>query len=470
MSLLRFKNLTLSLPHKTCFEDFSTRLYFGTRVGIIGPNGGGKSSLLQLIEGKKSPTSGEVVKSPDLVVACVPQLIEDAPTLSGGQRFNKALSVALTLNPDVLLLDEPTNHLDLYNRRSLMKMLNRFQGTLLIASHDTALLRACVDQLWIVDQGRIRIFKGTYDAYLQTRAQELGALQDTLESLTRDKKALHQSLMQEQQRAKKSKNRGQKSIAQHKWPTIVSNAKASRSKTTSGRKQRDIRHQRQETLEQLQSTRLPESLRPTFALQPKMKGGQALLSITDGAFGYAGKPPLITQLHFQMGATDRIALMGPNGCGKTTFLKAILGDPAVYTRGNWHIVPRDEIGYLDQHYGTLDPAKTVFETLESLCPDWPHQAIRGHLNDFLFRKNEAIDTPTRHLSGGEKARLCLAQIAAKPPRLLILDEITNNLDLETKDHVTQVIKAYPGALLVVSHEQDFMDAIGVKLFKLEAKP
>ena len=120
-----------------------------------------------------------------------------------------------------------------------------------------------------------------------------------------------------------------------------------------------------------------------------------------------------------------------------------------------------DIGYLDQHYGTLNPDKTVLETIADLVTNWSHAEVRRHLNDFLFRKNEEVNCLVSGLSGGEKARLSLAQIAAKTPKLLILDEITNNLDLETKEHVIQVLKSYPCAMIVISHEADFLEQIGV---------
>lgn len=125
------------------------------------------------------------------------------------------------------------------------------------------------------------------------------------------------------------------------------------------------------------------------------------------------------------------------------------------------MIKREDVGYLDQHYATLNPDKTVLETIEDLVPAWPHSETRRHLNDFLFRKNEEVNALVSTLSGGEKARLSLAQIAAKTLKLLILDEITNNLDLETKEHVVQVLKAYPSAMIVISHDVDFLTEIKI---------
>jgi ATPase subunit of ABC transporter with duplicated ATPase domains len=156
-----------------------------------------------------------------------------------------------------------------------------------------------------------------------------------------------------------------------------------------------------------------------------------------------------------------LLLSGDNGSGKTTLIRAILGDEAVFKTGSWQVLKREGIGYLDQHYSTLDSQKTVIEMIQNTVPNWPHSEIRKHLNEFLFKKNEEVHTKVADLSGGEKARLSLAQIAAVTPKLLILDEITNNLDLETREHVIQVLKEYPGGMLVVSHDNDFLSAIDV---------
>jgi ATPase subunit of ABC transporter with duplicated ATPase domains len=143
-----------------------------------------------------------------------------------------------------------------------------------------------------------------------------------------------------------------------------------------------------------------------------------------------------------------------------TILKAILNDNKVIRSGNWYVTK--DIGYLDQDYNNLDLGKSVLENIASLAPYWNLQEIRRHLNDFLFRKNEEVNTLAKDLSGGEKVRLSLAMIAAKTPKLLLLDEITNNLDLETRQHVIEVLKEYPGSIIVISHDEDFLQEIEIK--------
>jgi ATPase subunit of ABC transporter with duplicated ATPase domains len=186
-----------------------------------------------------------------------------------------------------------------------------------------------------------------------------------------------------------------------------------------------------------------------------------VVQISGGSVDYSENQPILSGIILSLGSGERLAITGDNGSGKSTLIKAILGDESVYKTGEWHVIKREDIGYLDQHYSTLHPDKTVLETIADLVPDWPHAEIRRHLNDFLYQKNEEVNALVSTLSSGEKARLSLAQIAAKTPKLLILDEITNNLDLETKEHVVQVLKAYPGAMIIISHDADFLEEIGI---------
>ena len=440
---LALNNLSLEFPHKTCFTDFSVTINYGDHIAIIGRNGSGKSSLLGMLR----------VKSPNITIGYVPQIIEEFIDLSGGQRFNTALTEALSKNPDILLLDEPTNHLDLKNRRSLMRSLKSFSGTVIIVSHDIELLRNSIDRFWHIDNGKITIFSGNYDDYIYETKAKRSSIENELARLDRQKKDMHQSLMQEQIRASKSKQKGQKAIEQRKWPTIVSNSKALQAQETSGRKKSAIDHKKQGLIDQLADLRLPEVIMPKFSLSSADIGDRSVLSIQDASIGYAD--PILQNINLELGSKGRIAIKGNNGSGKTTLIKAILNDASINKTGNWYAC--QDIGYLDQHYSTLENNLTVLESIDIADK-------RRHLNYFLFRKPEEVNATVSTLSGGEKARLSLAQIAAITPRLLILDEITNNLDIETRQHVIEVLKNYPGAMIVISHDEDFMKDIGIEDF------
>lgn len=455
---IQFKSICFSLPHKLCFEQLNETISYGQRIAIIGQNGCGKSTLLQMMQGLTEPTDGELIIPQDAVIGYVPQLIEQFNALSGGQRFNEQLTQALAAAPNILLLDEPTNHLDQKNRNSLMRMLRSFEGTLVVVTHDVALLRHAIDTIWHIDQGRVRVFTGAYDDYRHELAIQYRAIGQELSLLSKQKKTAHLALMKEQTRAKNSRIGGEKKIANRKWPTIGSAAKMSRSNETSNRKKSEISQKRQLLHEQMSALQMPEIIKPTFSIQAG-DSGRVLVSINDGVVGFAR--PILASINLSITSGERIAIHGDNGSGKSTLIRAILGDTDVCKTGSWQVLRREFIGYLDQHYSTLDAQKTVLEVIEDCVLTWSHAEVRKHLNDFLFRKNEEVNTRVLNLSGGEKVRLSLAQIAASTPKLLILDEVTNNLDLETRDHVIQILKDYPGAMVVISHDVDFLLSIGV---------
>lgn len=340
-------------------------------------------------------------------------------------------------------------------------MLQSYSGTLVIASHDIELLHHCVDTLWHIEGNNIHVFSGNYEDYMREMRVHRASIEQALLRLNRQKKEMHHALMKEQKRASKSKNKGAKNIRQRKWPTVVSTAKAGRAEETSGRKKSAIDHKKLDLMEQHLNLRLPDIILPTFSLSSISVGERTILSIHEGSIGYTGNDPLLQKISLSIGSKDRISIQGDNASGKSTLVKAILNSPAVIKSGSWTVPKSTDIGYLDQHYASLSSEKTVCETITELVPIWSHIEVRCHLNDFLFRNNEEVNNTVAQLSGGEKVRLTLARIAAKTPKLLILDEITNNLDLETREHVIEVLKHYPGAMIIISHDTDFLKKIGV---------
>lgn len=458
---IQLEGISLHYPNHVCFSDFTATIHYGQRIAIIGRNGSGKSSLLNLLCGNENPNEGDIKHLENTHVAYVPQLPGANTHLSGGQRFQKALSDALAKQPDVLLLDEPTNHLDQSNRQSLMRMLNYFEGTLIIVSHDPELLRNCTDTLWHIDQQAIHIFNGRFADYLREQQIERTQLESAKEQLNQQSKQMHQKRMQEQQRAAQSKSKGKKSISQRKWPTVVSHAKANRASSTAGKKMAKIEQEREVLSVRLGELYLPEVILPSFYLDAARQRTGQCVSISKGQVAY-GDQEILNNIDLSLSAGERLAISGDNGSGKSTLVKAILNDQSITRAGQW-LTPRpQDMGYLDQHYQTLNPNLSVLETIERVQPTWDQQTLRKHLNTFLFRKNEEVNLKTAQLSGGEKARLSLAQIAANPPELLILDEVTNNLDLETRAHVIQILKAYPGSLIVISHDVDFLSEIEIR--------
>ena len=322
----------------------------------------------------------------DVCIGYVEQTIADFNDLSGGQRLNKRLSEALAQFPDLLLLDEPTNHLDKDNRKSLMQMLSRYQGTLIVVSHDTELLRNCIDTLWHIDHNRIWDFTGSYDDYMREIEQKRDSIEKALHLLKRDKKAIHYALMKEQKRAAGSKSQGKKSTDQRKWPTIVSKSKALNAEQTSGKKKSAIDKKKQQLHDQLADLRLPEFILPTFSLVPQSIDSGHVLSIGGASIGYSADKMILNNISLVLGGQERIAISGKNASGKSTLLKAILGKDEIFKTGDWYLPRIDHIGYLDQHYANLQPDLSVIQHIQGLRPDWAEIETRRHLCDFYLEK------------------------------------------------------------------------------------
>lgn len=451
------QSLTLQFPHKICFEDFSAHIYSGNRIGIIGRNGSGKSCLLQIIRGNICPATGVIHIPKGITFGYVPQIIHTNENLSGGERFNKILSKVLSVSPDVLLLDEPTNHLDYQNRQSLLRMLKRYQSTSIIVSHDVELLRACVDTLWHIENNHVHIFHGNYDEYQREQEIRKQTRCEKLSNLAKEQKKAFISLARELSRAAKSKKANRLENDRN-----LKGAMKESGTRTAGKQQGRINWLKDRINKELQESQFPEEITYKFNLTSHSQPSKTIITISEGSCGY--NFALLHDINLSLQGGERLAICGANGSGKSTLVKAILNDPQIEKSGSWQVPSPKKIGYLDQHYATLNPDKTVFEMIESCQPSWNQAEIRRHLNDFLFRQNEEITTKVSALSQGEKARLSLSMIAAKVPMLLILDEVTNNLDLETRAHVIQVIKGYPGALLIISHDMDFLETIQVRRF------
>ncbi|MBB5191579.1 ATPase subunit of ABC transporter with duplicated ATPase domains [Silvimonas terrae] len=455
MSMIQITDLGVSHGRKVCFSGFSASIEWGQRIAILGDNGSSKSSLLNVLAGLATPTEGEVRCVAGVQRGHVAQ-IQHEGLLSGGERVSRALGAALAVQPDLLLLDEPTNHLDGANRRALYRMLRHFAGAVVLVTHDLALLDEVCDTLWHLEQGQITVFAGHYTDYMAERALQRSALEQVRMQTRRAAQSAHTDLMREQERAAHARQRGAKSIENGKWATVKSLTKLGRSNTTAGRKQAQIREQRQDLANRLDELRLPTRIIPHFHL-PAGSARGAVVQINAGCVGYAA--PLLAGLFLQLDHGDRLALTGRNGCGKSTLARALLGDPAVCRSGGWLLPAAGQVGYLDQHYATLPDGASVWQALQAVVPDWSDAALRQHLADFLFFEASVIATPVAQLSGGERARLALACIAARPPQLLILDEVTNNLDLTVRQHVIDILQDYPGAMVLISHDEHFLAEI-----------
>lgn len=526
--LLELVHLGYWVPLKTCFQEFTARVYKGERIGIIGPNGSGKSTLLKIILEKFEPSDGAILKAPKLSLGYLPQntmiqenksvfevasehiqdILSDlkkleeitssftkeneaiyeqllgrlstqngfsAPAfldclldqfnllrfkdklvsnLSGGQRMQLNLVRLLSKKPDILLLDEPTNHLDQTNRKILMDFLMNWRGAALVVSHDVDFLNQFAEMIWSFEGDKIITFKGNYTAYQTYKRQENQKILNRLDDLKRQKKKITNNIQDENHRAAQSRKANESENDRN-----LKGAMKLKGSATIGKNTKNLNQQKNTILDELANIRLPDVLKPKFSIIKQSKNSLSL-SITDGKAGY-GNEWILKDINLQIYQGERATITGPNGSGKSTLFKAILQESDVCVEGNWYLPKRDLLGYLDQHYSMLCPHQTVMQSIQKIKPMWPDAEIRKHLNDFLFRKNEEISAYTSNLSGGEQARLCLAQITALSPSLLLLDEVTNNLDSQTKEHLIQVLNAYKGTLLVISHDEHFLKQIGV---------
>jgi len=438
-----------------CFDGFNTSIYSGDKIALIGQNGSGKSTLLKILNKEIKPNAGDIIGLENVNQRYVPQTFDGFNKLSGAECFQKSLSQAIAKQPDILLLDEPSNHLDNKNRQSLMRMLKKFNGILIIATHDRALIESSMDIIWHIENGKINVYKGRYSEYLATRKNECQKLYYELSKLKRDKIQAHETLMREQQHFKKSKTYGRKRYAGDK---LTLSGKKRQGATTTTKKQKVISQSKKIVLNKISDINIPELIKPKFAIEYKSRSKENVIQVSDGFCGY-DKFNILENISFNLNSTEKIALKGENASGKSTFIKALLDEQTIRKSGFWHVCHKNKIGYLDQNYQNINLSLSVLDNILCTQPSWTKKDAHKHLNDFLFKKYDDIHKISGFLSGGERCRLSLAMIAAKVPALLILDEVTNNLDMEIKEHVVQVLKYYPGAMIVVSHETHFLEKL-----------
>lgn len=380
--------------------------------------------------------------------------------LSGGQRMHLGLVRILANRPHMLLLDEPTNHLDEQNRKVLIDFLDNWPGTALIASHDQKLLEHWPNQIWQFAQGQIEVFKGNYRDFVHKQKLQYESTLRQRELLFQERRSLKQAWQDEQKRAASSRRKGEKKYADA--PGIVRNAARQRGEQTHGRHKLRLRQNQDHVSEQLKELVVRPQISPRFQIDPGVLSKGHVI-IDSGQVSY-GEEVILQEVQLCLRPGDRLAITGTNGSGKSTLTKAISNSVQVIRHGQWQCPKRQDIGILDQDYSSLDATASPFETIKKIRPEWSSAEVWSFLNEFLLRKPEDVHRPCGTLSGGEKAKLCLAQIAARTPAMVILDEVTNNLDLKTRDHVIEVMRAYPGTVVAISHDIDFLHAIGIEDF------
>lgn len=494
-------------------------LSFGLeRVGLIGRNGSGKSTLLRLICGELRPSTGSVAVSGTVGIlrqavqmrsgervadlfgvtralavlrraeagtATTEELAEadwtlevrltaaltrvglavDAETplavLSGGQRTRAALAALVFAKPDFVLLDEPTNNLDRDGRRQVLDLLAGWRGGAVVASHDRELLGGMDAIVELTSLGVVR-YGGGWDLYRLRKDQELAATRRDLAEAEKLAAAVARDTQASVERQARRDGMGKRRRTRADMPRILMGLRQERSEATGGALARLAERQREQTVKALdEARRRVEVLQPfAVALTPTgLPPGGLVLDCDGVTAGYDAGKPVLRDLRFRMTGPERVAVTGGNGAGKSTLLAVITGGLAP-----WSGVVRVPVTWaiLDQRVGLLDPAASVLDNFRRLNPAADDNVCRMALARFMFRADSALRI-VGTLSGGQMLRAGLACVlgGGRPPSLLILDEPTNHLDMDSVAVVEAGLRAYDGALLVVSHDEAFLDAVGV---------
>lgn len=470
MAELGLENVTVTFGGAPLLERVGLQIERGERIGLLGRNGSGKSTLLRVLAGELAPDAGLVVRRQGVRIAGLSQQVPSSmpgtvnesihlalksagveegwqsesrcdqvvvqlgldpdarvDTLSAGAKRRVLLAQALAIDPDVLLLDEPTNHLDIDTVQNLEEHLVRRGGALVLVTHDRAFLQAVATRILDLDRARLRAFDCRYDQYLERKEAVLAA--ERHEAAEFDKKLAQEEVwIRRGIEARRTRNMG---------------------------RVRALKAMREE-----RRARREEVGRAKAVVQEASRSGQIVLRATDLKQSYGGRE-LLGGFSLEVQRGDRIGIVGPNGCGKTTLVKILLGEMQPES-GAVRQGTNLEVARFDQLHATLDHSKTIQENLsgdgDTVMVGGVARNIVGYMKDFLFRP-EQVREPVSRLSGGERNRVQLAKILARPCNLLVLDEPTNDLDLETLELLEDLLVEYQGTLLLVSHDRAFLDEV-----------
>jgi ATP-binding cassette subfamily F protein uup len=470
MPLVSLDHIRIAYGHLPLLDDASLLIEAGERVCLIGRNGTGKSTLLQIIGGEVIPDAGTVRRQPALRIARLEQdvpLSTDRPvrdvvadgfkdhanvdawhvdisvdmviarlglpadaivsTLSGGWRRRVLLARTLVAQPDLLLLDEPTNHLDIEAMTWLESFLADYRGAVVFITHDRTFLQRVATRIVELDRGRLTSWPGDYETFLEKKEAWLANEQTRHEKF--DKKlAEEEAWLRQGIKARRTRDEG-------------------RVRALMAMRQERADRRVQIGQVQLQAESVDRSGQMVFEAKSVSKS--------------FGDRTVVRDASLRVIRRDRIGLIGPNGSGKTTLLRMLMGelnpDSGEVRRGT-----NVQIAYYDQQREQLDPERTVFDTVgegnDTVTVNGRTQHVHGYLRDFLFPPERA-SSPVKALSGGERNRLLLARLLTRPMNVLVLDEPTNDLDIETLELLESYLADWPGTLLLVSHDRAFIDHV-----------
>ncbi|MBB3592025.1 ATPase subunit of ABC transporter with duplicated ATPase domains [Rhizobium sp. BK529] len=515
---ITLSNLSWSTPDgRPLFSNIDLS-FNAERTGLVGRNGVGKTTLLKLVAGELQPQTGSVSVSgtigilrqsvqvgPDDTVADLfgatealavisraesgeasadelaaadwtlearidatlersglaagPQTLLAA--LSGGQRTRAALAALIFAEPDFLILDEPTNNLDRDGREAVISLLGGWRHGALIVSHDRELLETMDAIVELTTLGATR-YGGNWSDYRARKALELAAAEHDLADARKRVAEVARSAQETAERKARKDSAGKKKAAKGDMPRIVAGGLKRQAENTSGENARLAERRHAQALEDAEEARKRiEILQPLSVKLPStgLPPSRSVLKIDAVTAGYEAGEPIIRKLSFEITGPERIAVTGSNGSGKTTLLALISGDLQPW-EGTVRVLT--SFSMLDQRVGLLDPKMSIRDNFRRLNPQSDENACRASLARFMFRADAALQIVST-LSGGQLLRAGLACVlgGATPPALLILDEPTNHLDIDSIAAVEAGLRAYDGALLIVSHDEVFLEMVGI---------
>jgi ATP-binding cassette subfamily F protein uup len=479
MPLVSARNVSIRFRGPPLLDDVTCHVEAGQRIGLLGRNGAGKTTLMRLLAGTVQPDAGGIVFAPGATVSLLRQDVPDDmtgpvhaivaaglppadgdesawqhdhavdqilsrtgldgtavfETLSSGMKRRVLLARAIVTEPDLLLLDEPTNHLDIEAIEWLEDFLGRWRGTLMFVTHDRAFLRRIADRILEIDRGRIFDWSCDYDTFLVRKELALAA--------------------EEKQNALFDKKLAQEEV----W--IRTGIKARRTRN-------EGRVRALEALRRARGQRRDAVGKVRLEIQEAERSG-ALVAALEGVSFLRDTRPIIRDLSTTVMRGDRIGIIGPNGAGKTTLLRLMLGQLAP-TAGSVRLGTNLQIAFFDQLRDQLNDEQTVADNVadgyETVQIGGQARHVIGYLQDFLFTP-ERTRTQVKYLSGGERNRVLLARLFAKPANLIVLDEPTNDLDAETLEMLEERLVDFAGTVLVVSHDRSFLDNVVTSTFVFE---
>ncbi|MFS8130685.1 MAG: ribosomal protection-like ABC-F family protein [Candidatus Dojkabacteria bacterium] len=495
-SLISFNNLQFNITDKSILDSISASIEEDDRIGLVGNNGSGKTTLLKLISKENEPTSGRVLA--DSRVAYVKQFeiekINSIQTvfeyiqpmenwwdileryelifktklnpdtqlrdLSGGELTKINIANAISSNPEVVLLDEPTNHLDLISVKYLTDFIKNYSAAFLIASHDVDFLNSLVSKIWELKEGKLRIFGGNYDDYKHALSLESDAKERRFEVASKEIKKLKNAEMMEAKRSERGRVRmdRMKRSNDRSTPKIILNAYKNRAQKKTVQVSEKLEKLKNAAEDNLEANKVRKTKKAFVDLKTTAKRGVIIKLKGDVKIG---EKTLINDVDLDISYGDRITISGSNGSGKTILARELM-------KPEHFVNPDSNVLYLSQKYENLDYTKTVFENIESLSIGY--EDLRKVLANYLFITEDDLAKKAKDLSGGETARLAMAKITTSEIDLLILDEPTNNLDISTIEILIEALNDFKGALLVISHNRNFLNQIGIqKEYNIENK-